>query len=53
MDGVLIDTEPEFLKAEIKMCRDMGITLTEEHKRQYVGRCALDVMDGIKSGFWV
>jgi HAD superfamily hydrolase (TIGR01509 family) len=37
MDGVLVDTEPEYMKLELMMCEEIGITLSEKQKKIYVG----------------
>lgn len=37
MDGVLIDSEPEYKRVEYKLCRDLGFVLSEEDKKRFVG----------------
>lgn len=37
MDGVLVDTEPEYIKQELNMAKDLGIPLTEQEQGNYAG----------------
>ena len=48
MDGVLVDTEPEYMRVEVGMCKALGITLTEQKKRIYVGGGPLAMWTDLK-----
>ncbi len=37
MDGVLVDTEPEYQKLDIMLAGEMGIALVPEEQSRYVG----------------
>ena len=37
MDGVLVDSEPEYQKLDMRLARELGFELTPEEQSQYVG----------------
>lgn len=42
MDGVLVDTEPEYQKLDIMLAAEMGIELTPEEQSRYIGVSTVD-----------
>jgi HAD superfamily hydrolase (TIGR01509 family) len=42
MDGVLVDTEPEYQKLDIMLAAEMGIDLTPEEQSRYIGVSTVD-----------
>lgn len=43
MDGVLVDTEPEYIRTEIKLARRFGIPLCQREQKRYRGVTPVDV----------
>ncbi len=37
MDGVLVDTEPEYIRTELRLARRYGIPLSRKEQRRYCG----------------
>ena len=51
MDGVILDTEPLYTKAEIRLFREYGVEIPEEERDQYDGHeRRLDVENAQKFG---
>jgi HAD superfamily hydrolase (TIGR01509 family) len=36
-DGVIVDSEPEYLRTELQLARELGFELTAEFQKKYVG----------------
>ncbi len=51
MDGVLVDTEPEYRKIEAVIFSRLGIAPTEEDLKSYVGKGQFDVWSELKKKY--
>jgi beta-phosphoglucomutase-like phosphatase (HAD superfamily) len=51
MDGVLVDTEPLQMKAELQNCRDFGIDIHEREWENFKGRTAHSIYTYINDNF--
>jgi beta-phosphoglucomutase len=51
MDGVLVDTEPLQMKAELQNCRDFGIDIHEREWDNFKGRTAHSIYTHINDNF--
>jgi len=43
MDGVIVDTEPEYIRLELRLAKENGILLTRKEQSRYRGVSAADV----------
>lgn len=48
MDGVIIDSEPAYVKMDIAFCRDLGFTLTEPEQRKFTGSSSRHMWEVLK-----
>ena len=51
MDGVLIDSEPEYFRFQKEFCRSYGIDFTLQDKMHYVGVGSLETWTDIVERF--
>jgi HAD superfamily hydrolase (TIGR01509 family) len=51
MDGVLVDTEPEYQKLDIMLAAEMGIDLTPEEQSRYIGVSTFDAWCDMKKRY--
>src|SRR5260370_17463768 len=51
LDGVLVDSEPNYLESEQRLLADYGIRFTAQMKRQYIGMGTREMADDVASLF--
>lgn len=49
LDGVLVDSEPNYLESERRLLADYGIRFTERMKRPYIGMSTKEMLDDLAS----
>src|SRR5260370_6013346 len=53
LDGVLVDSEPNYLESEQRLLADYGIRFTAQMKRQYIGMGTREMLDDVASRFGI
>ena len=51
LDGVLVDSEPNYLESEQRLLADYGIQFTARMKRPYIGMSTREMLDDVASRF--
>ena len=51
MDGVLVDSEPEYQRLDIQMARELGFELTLEEQSLYVGISTLEMWQALQKKY--
>lgn len=51
MDGVLVDSEPEYKKVEQGLCRELGFILSDEEKEKSTGTSTFDTWTALKEKY--
>ena len=51
MDGVLVDSEPEYQRLDMQMARELGFELTPEEQSLYVGVGTLDMWQAMQKKY--
>lgn len=51
MDGVLVDTEPEYQRVDIQLASELGFTLTPEEQSSYVGVSMLETWRSLQQKY--